>query len=435
MKNIIFHHEAAQLPLGRDNKIPVLMYGRSPPRYGSGSIGGPVLSAVRRMGLLAHAHAFDLLTIAMAVTAADTFVDRAQSADGWAREFHLFVPIGNPAAWNATTPILEEALNFLSGDVWKITLQEGGPTPPIPQARGNLTDISRSDCASLFSGGLDSTIGALDLISQGRTPVLISHSYRGDADRQRVVRTALPVQLAQFSAVATPRSNTDGANDVQMRTRSFNFLAYGTLVAATMAGKLEEGAVQLFVPENGLIALNPPLTFRRIGSLSTRTTHPYFLGLMQRVLDEVAIPVQISNPYALATKGEMIRKCRDQPTLKHIAYQTVSCGKWKRTNKQCGKCVPCLIRRASFHAAQLADKTPYASGGLDLTALLVGDLPKDDLMAMILASNRLVSANMRRWVPLAGPLPDTRTERDALLHVAERGIAEVKQFLMHENLI
>lgn len=435
MNHIICHHEAAQLPLGRDNKIPVLMYGRSPPGHGSGSIGGPVLSAVRRMGLTVHAQAFDLLTIAMAVTAADTFVNRAESADGWARELHLTVPISDPAAWDTATPLLEDALNFLSGDVWTISLQDGGLVPPVPQVRGNLTDISKSDCASLFSGGLDSAIGALDLVAQGRTPVLISHAYRGDADRQRVIRSALPKQLAQFSAIANPRSNTSGANDVQMRTRSFNFLAYGALVAATMADKTKKHTVPLFVPENGLIALNPPLTFRRIGSLSTRTTHPFFLNLMQRVFEEVAIPVQILNPYALATKGEMIRNCQNQATLRQIAHQTVSCGKWKRTNKQCGKCVPCLIRRASFYAAQLPDRTSYAAGGIDLTALLVGDLPKDDLMAMILASKRLDGAKMRRWVPLAGPLPHTRTERDSLLNVAERGITEVKHFLTHEKLL
>ena len=41
------------------------------------------------------------------------------------------------------------------------------------------------------------------------------------------------------------------------------------------------------------MSVNAPLTPRRIGSLSTRTTDPYFLGLLQDVLESAGLPARI----------------------------------------------------------------------------------------------------------------------------------------------
>ncbi|QCO00600.1 hypothetical protein D3093_35395 (plasmid) [Azospirillum argentinense] len=372
----------------------------------------------------------------MAVTAADTFADRGEAPDGWSRDLRLQIPLANPAPWVPLRTLLEEALRFLSGDQWTFEFLRGGPQRPALQRRGNRIRLRGHDGACLFSGGLDSAVGVLDLLAAGRRPVLVSHSYRCDAERQERVWAQLPERVSRFAANANPQSKLGIANDVQMRTRSFNFIAYGVLVAATLAQhRMAVAPVDLFVPENGLIALNPPLTTRRIGALSTRTTHPHFLKLMQRLLDLLEIPVRISNPYALRTKGEMIRGCADHSTLAQVAHDTVSCGKWKRPRKQCGKCVPCLIRRASFHASGMADRTPYDPVSQNLAAVLPMGEAADDLMAMVLAARQLPTANIARWVPLSGPLPMDRAERDALLDVARRGMAEVRAYLTSIGLI
>lgn len=436
MTDIFFHHDPDQITPGSQGRVPVLMYGRRPPGPGTASVGGPVHAAVRRLGVPVHRRAFDFLTIAMAVTAADTFVDRAASDDGWARVLRLQLPLSHSTPWLPIIPLLEEALRFLSGDVWTIDIQPDGPVRPSPQTRGHLTDLTGHDCVSLFSGGLDSAIGVLDLTVSGRRPLLVSHSYRGDADRQRTIGAMLPNGLSRFAAIANPVSKLPGANDVQMRTRSFNFLAYGALVAATLGERLlGSGPVELYVPENGLIALNPPLTSRRIGSLSTRTTHPHFLSLMQQIFDAVGIPVQIRNPYDKSTKGEMLLSCANQTILVRAAERTVSCGKWKRSGMQCGKCVPCIIRRASFHAAGIADNTIYDPAGRDLSVVLTHDKARDDLLAVLQASRRLPGIDMASWLARTGPLPVDRAERDMLLDVARRGMAEVRAYLTHLGLL
>ena len=312
-----------------------------------------------------------------------------------------------------------------------------GKVRPSPRPRvTNKLILDGCQSACLYSGGLDSAIGMLNLRAQGHRTVLVSHAYSHDASRQVEILRHVHGGAPRLALHAHPQQHLDHANDVQMRTRSFNFFAMGTLVAATLAQQIPQGdRVPLFIPENGLIAINPPLTNRRVGALSTRTTHPHYLALIQSVIDLVELPVQLHNSFANKTKGEMIQKCLEQDLLKTIAGLTVSCGKWKRSGQQCGKCVPCLIRRASFHAAGWQDPTRYKPSGDDLSRVLGHGADSDDLMAMILASRRFQGKDLLTWVAKTGPLPSDTRERAALLDVVGRGMAEVRSFLVSKQLL
>ncbi|MEQ8516371.1 MAG: hypothetical protein RIC38_12265 [Chromatocurvus sp.] len=74
-------------------------------------------------------------------------------------------------------------------------------------------------------------------------------------------------------------------------------------------------------------------------------------------------------------------------------------------------------------------------GGRDLAAVLAVENARDDLLAMIHASRRLPSVDMTRWLAQTGPLPMDRAERDELLDVARRGMAEVRAYLNHLGLL
>jgi len=409
------------------NALAVHLYGGSP-LPGRGAIGWGVYNQLSRLNAPIDRVAFDLVSLSMAVTAADTFVSRGEAPDGWARPIRLKVALADPMRWRPTIPLLERALRFLSGDEWELHFEPDGKAPPAFRPRvHHPISVAGCDCACLFSGGLDSLIGALDLIAQGHRPVLVSHAYTGDAARQDEMMGHLSGLAARFGAQASPTARLGRLNDVQMRTRSFNFLALGVLAALAAPGPA--GRRTLFVPENGLIAINPPLTNRRIGALSTRTTHPHYLDLFQQVLDTVGLNVELHNPYANATKGEMIQGCLDQTRLRAMAFRSVSCGKWKRSRLQCGRCVPCLIRRASFHAAGWPDHTGYNPTGEDLLAHLNTGADPDDLMAMLQAVDRLDTIDTARWVAKTGPLPLSPAEKAARVAVIERGMREVEAFL------
>jgi hypothetical protein len=436
MTEIIVHPELAKLPRPHAGRVPVHLYGKSAQPH-MAAIGGPVLDVVSRIATPVDPVAFDFLSLSLAVTAADTFANRLEAADGWARNIRLVVALADPDRWDPAVQKLERALRFLSGDQWSIEITDGGEMPPVPRARvKNKLVLDGCQSACLYSGGLDSAIGMLNLRAQGHRSVLVSHAYAHDASRQNEILRYVQGGMPRLALHAHPQQSLAYANDVQMRTRSFNFFAMGALVAATLAQQLTQAAiVPLIVPENGLIAINPPLTNRRIGALSTRTTHPHYLALIQDVLDAVGLPVKLYNPFAHKTKGEMVRECLDKDLLKAFSGRTVSCGKWKRSGQQCGKCVPCLIRRASFHAADWHDETHYKPSGDDLRQALGRGADSDDLMAMVLASRRFQGENIRSWIAKSGPLPNDAVEVAALVDVVGRGMAEVQAFLASKQLL
>jgi Queuosine biosynthesis protein QueC len=430
MTKVVCHADAENLPSVRKAAdVHVVLYGRGTMPLGVARIGSMLMDPISRLKLGIRADAFDFLTIALAVTAADTFVLRSKAEDRWCRRLELTVPLVDPRPWNAVRQMLEQALRFLSGDQWILRFKRGGPRPPgksVRDRRRIFIDLSRAECACLFSGGLDSYVGVLDLLAAGRRPILVSHAYRGDRKYQKDVAAALPAACPRFAANAHP--TWIGPTDVSMRTRSFNFLAYGALAATAIAQFRGWPRVDLIVPENGHIALNPPLTPRRIGSHSTRTTHPFFLTAIQRIMDEVGLPVAINNPLRHQTKGEMMsRQAKATSSFATTAIDTVSCGKWKRKNKQCGHCVPCLIRRAAFHAAAISDDTPYRED--DLLRVVTDPRARDDVISVLTAVSRSRTKKLEHWVLQAGPLPQELSERSACVDVFRRGIKELGDFL------
>ena len=109
------------------------------------------------------------------------------------REIRLVVPVSDPVRWGTATATLKKSLDFLTGDQWTIgfrarparfaTIAEEAPPslicPPF-------------DSLSLFSGGLDSLIGAIDLLEDGATPLLVSHFGEGaTSDAQGKLLTGL----------------------------------------------------------------------------------------------------------------------------------------------------------------------------------------------------------------------------------------------------
>src|SRR5690606_1731714 len=118
------------------------------------------------------------------------------------------------------------------------------------------------DEVCLFSGGLDSLIGAIDLLRDGRRPLLVSHYW--DAETAKA-QTYLLDRVRRRFPTPEPRSlrvrlgfdhnhlDTGEVEDTQ-RGRSFLFFALASVAASAL-----QKPTTVNVPENGLIALNVPL--------------------------------------------------------------------------------------------------------------------------------------------------------------------------------
>jgi len=355
--------------------------------------------------------AWDFLSIALAVFAADRFVLRTDAEDGWTRVISLEIAVQDPANWTPLGQRLAGALRFLTGDIWSISFAGGGDEPPNFQPR-----LSDRDTVCLFSGGLDSLLGALKLLEGNKLPLLVSQGSPKEITPQKYLSKMIGLEDHRFEGRASEhwRPPYEGST----RGRSIIFFAYGALAASAMK------TTEVIVPENGLIAINPPLTPRRLGSLSTRTTHPYFLSELGAIAQGAGLNVRFTNIFEGESKGEMLAACT-HPKIASLASNSYSCGKGKRKNGQCGRCIPCLIRRASFDAAGISDSSRYFE---DITKSRTHD---DVMSARIAVARRKIQSpeSYERWVASAGPLPVNPVRRAAILQAVATGLEEVEGFL------
>ena len=205
------------------------------------------------------------------------------------------------------------------------------------------------------------------------------------------------------------------------------FFAYGVLLATSLKRYQAGETVPLYVCENGFISINPPLTPGRLGSLSTRTTHPVYLGLLQRLLDRAGLRVKIQNPYQFMTKGEMLAQCADQKLLRKFASMSTSCGRYARNAyNHCGRCVPCLIRRASFLRWKNKDATGYVFD--DLSKDDRNHARFDDVRAAAMAIEAVRAGGIDAWIgsSLDSPLIE---DTAPYLGTVDRGLKELKKLL------
>ncbi len=402
-----------------------------------GSVGTQVIrEAHRALGRTSPPQAWDFLAVAMATIAADRYLNRAAvSADGWTRPIHLIVAVTDPVLWNRLAPSVETILRFLTGDVWTLTFVPDGiqPRPPAHAVGGRP-----ETCVSLLSGGLDSLIGAIDLTAAGEVPLFVSNRVKGDCEKQNAFAEAVGAQDRVLSLNHNAR--TDGANpEISQRPRSLAFLAFGILGATTFDRYRDGGIIDLHVPENGFISLNVPLTPLRLGSLSTRTTHPRFLDAMQVLLDALGIRVRLVNRYRHKTKGEMMLECSDGALLSRLAPQSMSCGRGGRINRHCGQCLPCLVRRSAFlkfTGSVAGDRTTPAYKNPDPAGAFTQPAFSryDDVMQCLAAIDTVDRRGARRWIgPAISALkvPDPEPYRG----VAERGLLEIRKFMHVVGLV
>ena len=406
---------------GTPSDLNVVLYGNSsdPTR---GSVGAALKQAINREKVVPATRAWDLLSLALAVVSADLAGHRDRSPDGWTREFELTVSVVDAHFWNANVETVRRLLAFLTTDRWMLHFVEGGILPP-PNRQAVHPD---EDCVVLLSGGLDSYVGAIDLVSKGKRPFAVSQIVRGDGEKQSIFAAEIGGGLRHFQV----NHNADvpnPENPPSQRARSIIFLAYGVFIATTLARYHAGEEITLYVCENGFIAINPPLTGGRLGSLSTRTTHPVVLSLLQQLLDAAGLRVRIANPYCFKTKGEMLRDCEDQDLLEAHAFLTTSCGRFKQFGyKHCGRCIPCLIRRAAFHAWKGKDSTHYVYENLARDDENYAGF--DDVRSALIGIAEHGEVGTARW--LGSTLSSSLvTDKKDLERTVERGLSEMNALL------
>lgn len=395
-----------------------------------GSFASPVDPNLSQFGPVRPVNA-DLVRLAALVYAADRSVTRRSNGSSWSqRRLQLHIPVTDPDPWHANLARWEALLGFLSGDAWSLSFHPAR-LPATPTVAYRYSGAQR---VVLLSGGADSAVGAL--LSQQQLgkqrQLLFSHVGATNlAPRQRDVaeRIAaltdnrdLPHHQIRFSRKAAQPDGHRFPDERSTRTRSLLFLALGLAMAS-----IEQ--VELHIPENGFASLNLPLGADQRGSVSTRTTHPYFLHELSRLATATGAHAPIANPLSTMTKGEMFARVSDLVGVKaasEFLSVTHSCGHTGHRSlghpvlSHCGVCFGCLLRRASFLASGLPDHTTYLNTENDprLAAYLRDKSVEASLRGFL-------GRGLRTADLLALTLPDHYSLANAKLLI-ERGMHELE---------
>lgn len=382
--------------------------------------------------------ASDLMLLGAAAYCIDKTAIRHSTQDRWTRDLTVNVPVLDATAWEDAG--LGAVLDFLTGDRWKVTPYGDArhPLDGVKKVPDIDTPVGAVGAVCLFSGGLDSLTGVIDLLEgdQDLRLCLLSHHEGGQAataqdrllkrlidhygtDRLIVKRLFLrpaPANALQARALPSRRENTT-------RARSLLFLTTALSLAASVSA-----TTPVYIPENGFIGINVPLTRARSGSYSTRTTHPHFIKILSTAVLATGVTNPILNPYRLSTKGEMLAGSKNPTLLQELAPLSISCSHpeaaryVKRPQGNCGYCFPCLIRRSSMAHVGWDGPTGYAWDALTGEGLLDRNTRRaSDLRAVI---NGVFAVRPDREIMRNGPIPDG--EHGEFVRVWRAGLDELR---------
>lgn len=308
----------------------------------------------------------DFVDLGALIYLADEMVRRAEAQDHWTRTIRCLVPVTDVARWQENTELLAKTLEVLSGDLWQFDWVPLSTPRPVSRHRRRLP--VGFDVVCLFSGGTDSLLGAVQLLREGKKVVLVGHQSEGQT---AAAQTEMAAELASMfpgkscfvqcrvsrSTRASPAFQLAAKVERSHRPRSFLFLALGIGVA------LQCRVRDVFMPENGFMALNIPIQKSRTGALSTRTAHPsYMLRFWDLAHRITGFAGHIRNPFLTQSKTDMLRGL--DPALRALVLRSISCARPSRYNdrgvRHCGYCVPCIHRRIALLEAGIDSPRHYA---------------------------------------------------------------------------
>jgi hypothetical protein len=376
-------------------------------------------------GSLPPPWAEDFLRIARAVFLADKVSPRKHCRDGWTRSITLTIQLIEPELWQGRAePILATMLEVLTSDRWDIRFQGG--------ARGHegvptILFCLPAEEVTLFSGGLDSTTYAAERARVSGGPLLLlSYFHSKMKPRQQEIYDGLDAvrEVRNIQLLEQPRYH-GLRNELSSRCRGLLYLATAIYLASS------HRVAQVSIPENGQLAVNPPLTPARVAAASTRSVHPYFLYLVNRLISTVDGEIRVVNPLLSATKGEVCRRARDSGLSLPTIMRTVSCGRppwlFRGGNvDHCGCCYPCLIRQSGLLSGVGRDDTPYK-----VNVWAPGVKPDDRRDLRAVGAWLTNDFGLRDLAVDLPPPPQTNVE--ALLHTILRGRIELQRLFTHHS--
>lgn len=308
----------------------------------------------------------DLLEIAGYIYAADRMIKRGNNDDleyhSWARNLHFVFKVRDLKFWKQTltTKLLSEALLYVSGDNnISFSFVGGGQDTGQLNAfdiEGINPDLKGKSSIALFSGGLDSLAGVLDILENtNNNVILVSHRANpGTTKTQKGIHKRLiedyPNRIKYYPFNCTVKKR---ALEETQRTRIFLYSSIAFALATIY--KVDE----LLIFENGITSINFSKRADLINARASRTTHPKTLHHIKEFFTHVAgIKFNIKHPFLFNTKTDILKLIHQYNKHDYI-NSTVTCTKtFQKFNNNsnathCGGCSQCIDRRFAAFASDL----------------------------------------------------------------------------------
>jgi 7-cyano-7-deazaguanine synthase in queuosine biosynthesis len=324
-------------------------------------------------------------------------------------------------------------VRFLTGDYWEIVFREMKAEKKMKSHQPELIKKDNISQVALLSGGLDSFVGAIDALEQsGEKLILLSHYGQGGVIK--------PIQDQVLSLLKNHYSNRiisiqsfvqpPKAIEPSQRSRSILFLGLGVFICDGLGQKS-----QLLISENGFVSLNVPISANRIGSFSTRTTHPFFIHSIQKLISHLGLNVELVLPYKYKTKGEILDEVMDRQVLLDGVNLTRSCSKSNLRfysydpKGHCGVCMPCIIRMAALKRAGMSEGEYLFDISSSTKNLSKSEGETLRALKIFLERNKKRSGSKIFDLLSNGPIPDKSGSIGEYEAVFNRGLIELMDLL------
>jgi len=289
--------------------------------------------------------AADLVDLAAAVYQIDRHITSWRGTNPPTR-IQLRMKLRHPNAWSdSAIQALQAALHLLGNAVWEVEF-EPGLKARIPEHQKE--EARPIDQVALFSGGVDSTCGAITLSTAIANTRLVSF-YRGQKTLQR--------SLASELGFATP---IQWCIDWKQKPGRGHFFYFRSFLFLALAGAVAESwnARTIYQFENGILATAiPPAS----SWMMTKHAHPFLhKSMIELFADLFGGRWKIINPFLTLTKQECVKQAvsaMEEGRVMRLLAQTETCwylrsnnvyGGVKKPGTPCGICVPCVLRRTAI---------------------------------------------------------------------------------------
>ncbi|MFW9888967.1 MAG: 7-cyano-7-deazaguanine synthase [Candidatus Thorarchaeota archaeon] len=228
-----------------------------------------------------------------------------------------------------------------------ITLRKGTTNGSRTIQEKLTEDLDLSE-ASLFSGGVDSTVGML-LLKRENSKVVLSHTKTGTVPygraRSVLEQSGTGLEFVVSDATIRRPSNWKDSGEAVIHSRGIIFLTNAMLVSNSL------GLPKVILPENGPFVLNVETT---ASDKSTRTTHPILVDKLQEAFRKISgRDIQVEVPFAQWTKAEIMSADAFSSILRftHSCFYTQGIER----GDMCGTCYSCNVRTLSAYASKVEE--------------------------------------------------------------------------------